>query len=252
MADKTKIEWTHSTWNPVTGCTPISEGCRNCYAARYAKRKIGDFKNREFSEVFSHQERLKKPRSWIKPRMVFVSSMGDLFHRNVSNSFIAEVWQKIYISPKHTFNCGVLDNAGKQGLEGCEWAEPFGKRYGEETYGSTCEPSRIQLPQFPPGPSDREAWSRILETRPDLAPAVADAKNGKTRQTGITSRFGYASTNEAQPKICGVADGVSHRVDRLRCLGNAVVPQTAKKAFLTLWNKMMNPALPSAGAMVKS
>ena len=80
MADNTKIEWCDATWNPVTGCTPVSEGCKNCYAARMAKRfpaAHGD----EFSRIVYHCDRMDQPLRWKKPRRIFVCSMGDLFPR---------------------------------------------------------------------------------------------------------------------------------------------------------------------------
>lgn len=80
MADNSKIEWTDATWNPVTGCSHVSEGCRNCYAERTSKRFKRDFEKVEF-----HPDRLENPTRWNRPRKVFVCSMSDLFH--AANSF---------------------------------------------------------------------------------------------------------------------------------------------------------------------
>ncbi len=85
----TKIAWTEETWNPVTGCTPASEGCAHCYAAAIAKRFWGE---RKFSDVLFHEDRLQDPLHWRKPRMVFVNSMSDLFHENVSYEQITRVF----------------------------------------------------------------------------------------------------------------------------------------------------------------
>ena len=74
---KNKIGWCNETWNVVTGCTKIAQGCKNCYAERIAKRF---WDNREFSDIREHVERLDLPFHWKKPRMVFVNSMSDLFH----------------------------------------------------------------------------------------------------------------------------------------------------------------------------
>jgi protein gp37 len=113
--NKSKIEWTETTWNPVTGCTPISEGCQNCYAARYAKRGIGDFRGdvthgdepiltkRDFSDVRLHSDRLEHPLHWRKPRKIFVCSMGDLFHENVPDEFIAAIFAAMSRAPQHVF-----------------------------------------------------------------------------------------------------------------------------------------------------
>jgi len=80
MGDKTKIEWATATWNPIDGCTPISEGCKHCYAANIARRFWGE---RKFYNVRFHRERLEHPLIWKKPKMIFVCSMGDLFHPKV-------------------------------------------------------------------------------------------------------------------------------------------------------------------------
>ena len=75
--NKTKIEWADAVWNPVTGCTKVSEGCRNCYAEGIAHRFWGE---RKFTDVECHADRLDAPLHWKKPRRVFVNSMSDLFH----------------------------------------------------------------------------------------------------------------------------------------------------------------------------
>lgn len=101
----TKIDWSDKVWNPVSGCTPVSAGCKNCYAKRMAKRLKGmgtpGYEN-EF-EVTLHLERLNEPLKWKKPRRVFVCSMGDLFHKDVPFEFIEKVFSIIYDSPHHTF-----------------------------------------------------------------------------------------------------------------------------------------------------
>lgn len=89
----TKIEWTDETWNPVTGCSPVSPGCQNCYAARIARRLAGRYgypKENPFS-VTLHPERLNQPFRWKKPRKIFVCSMADLFHDDVPFEFIKAV-----------------------------------------------------------------------------------------------------------------------------------------------------------------
>lgn len=83
----TKIEYVNETWNPITGCSPVSEGCKNCYARRMANRLRGRFgypEDEPFRVTF-HPDRLKQPLKWKKPRLIFISSMGDLFHDNVKN-----------------------------------------------------------------------------------------------------------------------------------------------------------------------
>lgn len=96
----TGIEWTDETWNPTTGCTKVSEGCDNCYAERIANRFGGPG---YFDTVRLHPDRLDKPLHWRKPRMVFVDSMSDLFHGDVPDEFIAQVFTVMAMAPEHTF-----------------------------------------------------------------------------------------------------------------------------------------------------
>lgn len=102
----TKIEWCDEVWNPITGCTPISEGCQNCYAKRMAKRLRGRFGYPDFPNEFKvtfHPDRLDLPLKWRKPRRVFVNSMGDLFHDDVDTHWIDDVLEVIAACPQHTF-----------------------------------------------------------------------------------------------------------------------------------------------------
>ena len=100
MAKVTAIEWTEMTWNPVTGCTKLSQGCKHCYAETLAKRFWGD---RPFTDVQLHEDRLDQPLRWRKPRTVFVNSMSDLFHEAVPEQFIGRVFDVMAECPQHTF-----------------------------------------------------------------------------------------------------------------------------------------------------
>jgi len=105
MSDRTAIEWTDSTWNPVTGCTQVSPGCDHCYALRFAERFRG-VPGHPFEHGFDlrlRPERLTQPLRWRKPRRVFVNSMSDLFHADVPDEFIAQVFAVMAASPRHTF-----------------------------------------------------------------------------------------------------------------------------------------------------
>lgn len=105
MATKTKIEWCDSTWNPIMGCTPISAGCKNCYAMAMSKRFAGHNKgwpNRP-GEVTIFPGRLEQPFRWEKPRRIFVCSTSDLFHDSVSSEYIAVVFCAMAANPRHTF-----------------------------------------------------------------------------------------------------------------------------------------------------
>lgn len=102
----TKIQWTDETWNPIHGCTPISEGCRNCYARRMARRlqgRCGYPSAPDYFNVTLRPDRLDQPLKWRKPRRVFVVSMGDLFHEDVPDEFIGDVWQVMQDCSQHTF-----------------------------------------------------------------------------------------------------------------------------------------------------
>ena len=100
MARVTTIEWTERTWNPVTGCSKVSQGCKHCYAERLADRFWGD---RPFTEVRCHPERLSHPQSIRKGSMFFVNSMSDLFHPDVPDEFIHAVFNVMRECPRHTF-----------------------------------------------------------------------------------------------------------------------------------------------------
>lgn len=107
MSDKTGIEWTEATWNPVTGCTKVSQGCKNCYALRDWARMSANPKTvyygREFTDVQRHPERLDQPLRWSKPRLIFVNSMSDLFHESVPDDFIEQVFGVMALAKQHTF-----------------------------------------------------------------------------------------------------------------------------------------------------
>ena len=102
---ETRIEWADAVWNPVTGCTKVSEGCRNCYAERMANRLAGrcGYPADEPFRVTLHENRLDLPGSWRKPGRVFVNSMGDLFHENVPDHWIDKVFSVMSAFPRRTF-----------------------------------------------------------------------------------------------------------------------------------------------------
>lgn len=105
MAQKSSIEWTESTWNPVTGCSKISAGCFNCYAERMANRlhAMGNKRYARGFEVTLHHDLIETPLSWKKPRTIFVNSMSDLFHEKIPASFIKEVFKTMAEAHWHNF-----------------------------------------------------------------------------------------------------------------------------------------------------
>lgn len=112
MGDKSRIEWTEATWNPVTGCSKVSPGCAHCYAESLAVGKLKGTKgypglpwtpeNAE-TNVILHPDRLEQPLKWTRPRMIFVNSMSDLFHERIPESFIERVFWVMYLAHRHTF-----------------------------------------------------------------------------------------------------------------------------------------------------
>lgn len=105
MATKSSIEWTESTWNPLTGCTKISPGCKNCYAERMALRlrAMGQPNYTNGFKLTLHEHVLEVPLSWKKPQMIFVNSMSDLFHKDVPLTFIWRVFKVMDQASWHTF-----------------------------------------------------------------------------------------------------------------------------------------------------
>lgn len=105
MSTKSAIEWTESTWNPLTGCTKVSPGCKHCYAERMAMRlkAMGQPNYANGFELTLHEHTLEAPLAWKKPQMIFVNSMSDLFHRDVPVAFIQRVFTVMQQASWHTF-----------------------------------------------------------------------------------------------------------------------------------------------------
>jgi protein gp37 len=105
MPTRSNIEWTEMTWNPVTGCTKISQGCKHCYAERMARRleAMGSDRYRNGFNVTLHPDLLDVPRRWRQARIVFVNSMSDLFHDDIPLAYIQRVFATMRDCPHHTF-----------------------------------------------------------------------------------------------------------------------------------------------------
>lgn len=116
MAETSAIEWTDATWNPITGCTLVSEGCRHCYAAQLAATRLKNHPSRQglarlnaageakfTGEVRFNEQWLADPLRWKRPRMIFVCAHGDLFHEDVPDEWIDRVFAVIALAPQHTF-----------------------------------------------------------------------------------------------------------------------------------------------------
>lgn len=119
MGDKSAIEWTDATWNPVTGCSKVSQGCKFCYAKREWPRLSANketvYFGREFEDVRVHPERLLVPLNWARPRRIFVNSMSDLFHEDVPFEFIDRVFGVMSVCGQHQFQ--ILTKRPERALE---------------------------------------------------------------------------------------------------------------------------------------
>jgi protein gp37 len=134
MAQATAIEWTDATWNPVTGCTKIGPGCDNCYAARFAERWRG-IEDHPYEQGFDLRlwpNRIDQPLHWKKPRLIFVNSMSDLFHKNVPEAFVDSVFATMERADHHIYQ--VLTKRSS-----------LLRRYVNKRYSSAPVPSHIWL-----------------------------------------------------------------------------------------------------------
>ncbi|MCY7272314.1 MAG: phage Gp37/Gp68 family protein [Phormidesmis sp. CAN_BIN44] len=125
MSTSSKIEWTETTWNPTTGCQKISPGCSHCYAERFAERwrGISGHPYEQGFDIRTWHDRLRLPLSWKKPRLIFVNSMSDLFHQDIPDEFIHEVFSVMKQASWHQFQ--VLTKRPKRMREIAEQLKEF-------------------------------------------------------------------------------------------------------------------------------
>jgi len=159
---RTAIEWTERTWNPTTGCTKVSPGCKHCYAERIARR---------FPHRFPHgfrftlrPDRLDEPRRWRKPSLVFVNSMSDLFHEEMPLDFLKRVFQVMRETPQHLYQ--VLTKRHERLVELAPALEPWPENVW---IGVSVENARYQAPDRLPQAGSREGSLHFLRApdRPD-------------------------------------------------------------------------------------
>ena len=168
----TKIEWTDATWNPVTGCTKVSQGCKNCYAERIwpkveaAERKRTIFEwekapKRAFTDVRIHMDRLTAPLHWAKGKRIFVDSMSDLFHEAIPFEFIADVFAVMSCTTRHQYQ--VLTKRPQRMLEFFAWL----KEGPLDTWGDPdrVDPLRV-WPQWTPSSGNRGGYDNCGPTWP--------------------------------------------------------------------------------------
>ena len=134
MAQASAIEWTDATWNPVTGCTKIGPGCDNCYAARFAERWRGvvDHPYEQGFDLRLWPSRLERPLEWRMPKLIFVNSMSDLFHKHVPREFIDSVFETMERADWHVFQVLTKRSSLMQ-------------RYVDKRYGTNGAPPHIWI-----------------------------------------------------------------------------------------------------------
>lgn len=185
MGTRTGIEWTDATWNPVTGCTKVTSGCDHCYAYVLAHRRLRDIylkvapvrdtadAEHDPFAVRLWPDRVRAPLSWTAPRMVFVNSMSDLFHQDVSDKFVAEIFEVMLTANRHVYQ--VLT---KRPARAARFWSKFARRLGHDVIpphiwiGSSVESQDVayrvrHLASVP-------AEVRFLSCEPLLGPLVLD------------------------------------------------------------------------------
>lgn len=195
-----KIEWTDKTWNPVTGCTKVSPGCKNCYAATMAKRlqAMEKPKYKNGFAVTCHPESLGEPLKWRKPCKIFVCSMGDLFHEDVPFRFIDDVFYAIQACPNHTFQ--ILTKRAERMFE---YFKEFGPSLPNVWLGVTAE-NQEQADKRIPLLLQTPAAVRFVS----IEPMLGGVKLDKAWLTGYNT--GNESENEREDSL---PDGFSGRTE---------------------------------------
>ncbi len=148
MSDHSKIEWTDATWNPVRGCTKISPGCAHCYAETFAERFRG-VPGHPYEQGFDLRvvpERLADPLRWAKPKMIFVNSMSDLFHRDVPDDYIVAVARVMQRANWHTYQ--VLTKRSERMRDLLRTTLRFASREPHIWWGVSVENRRHGLPRI--------------------------------------------------------------------------------------------------------
>lgn len=197
-----KIAWTERTWNPVTGCTEISDGCKNCYAKKMAKRlQAMDIpKYRNGFDVTIHKDALNQPALWGKPALIFVCSMSDLFHDDVPPSFIFDVFRTMEACHQHTFQVltkrskRLVEFASRHGIPPNVWV---GVTVENQAYATLRIPRLLQI----------EAKVRFLSCEPLLGPL--DLRHIKSQE--MPDIDALTGANKLDWVICGGESGHNAR-----------------------------------------
>ncbi len=210
MGDKTKIEWADATWNPATGCTRASVGCDNCYAASMSKR-LEAMGSKGYEHGFTpaeHPERLSIPGRWKRPRKIFVCSMGDLFHHDISFEFIAEIFNVMARTERHTYQ--VLTKRPQRMLDFFEWiggeAYPLPKNIWIGVTAENQETANERIPLLMQCPAAvRFVSCEPLLSSVNLTRAMYGANPMGMSCFGFTDGYGYEALIDWV--ICGGETG---------------------------------------------
>ena len=176
MSDKSAIEWTDATWNPVTGCTKVSPGCAHCYAETITLRfKWGGPFLPGKSTIRLHPERLDAPGKWRTPRRVFVNSMSDLFHEEVPFEYVRKVFHKMETYDAHIYQ--VLTKRPERMLEFVEWDKQT-ERWPDHVWAGTSVENQYWADRRIPILQQIPANVRFLSVEPllksvDLSPYLS-------------------------------------------------------------------------------
>ena len=167
MASNSSIEWTESTWNPLTGCTKVSPGCKNCYAERLALRlrSMGQPNYANGFTLTTHEHALRLPLQWKKPQMIFVNSMSDLFHDAVPEEYIVAVARVMVAAKWHTYQ--VLTKRSERLRRLLNSTLGFAAREPHIWWGVSVEDRKYGLPRIR-GLRNADAAVRFLSVEPLL------------------------------------------------------------------------------------
>jgi protein gp37 len=172
MSDKSAIEWTDATWNPVTGCSKVSPGCAHCYAERLSLRfgqsSLPWTPANAKENVVLHHDRLGVPESWRQPRMIFVNSMSDMWHPLVPDEFIDKVFDVMHRTPRHTYQI-----LSKRPHLMRAWFERAGARWAEQPLANVWLGTSIENDRWVGRADDLRATPaavRFVSAEPLLAP----------------------------------------------------------------------------------
>jgi len=200
---ETKIEWTDFSWNPVTGCEPVSAGCQHCYAARMAKRLAGrnGYPADDPFRVIVHADRLNEPCHWKKPRRIFVCSMGDLFHEDVTAQVLERVFATMAFCLQHTFI--VLTKRPERLAKALQMVDAVGHRRDHVWLGVSVE-NQVTADERIPWLLKCPAAVRFLSLEPLLGPVdLSVCPNCKGMKTVNES----GKPDGSLEKICGMCLG---------------------------------------------